>query len=289
MDLTELFCEVDDFVKAFNKRKLPIAITTGKSKRGTIPRMSLSELMTIIIAYHSSGFKNFKSYYFYLREQMREDFPQILSYSRFIEWMPYCLIPLFLYLKSRTGECTNIKFIDSTAIKVCNNIRIKRNKVFNGIATRGKGSMGWFFGFKLHIIVNEVGELLSFKLSRGNTDDRVPVKELCKGLTGKLYGDKGYLGKKLFEELWDEGVHLVTNIRSNMKNKFIPMIDKILLRKRFIIETINDQLKNISDIEHTRHRSPMNFMVNLFAGLISYTWQAKKPRIKMPNQALALL
>jgi hypothetical protein len=161
--------------------------------------------------------------------------------------------------------------------------------VFKGLASRGKSSMGWFFGFKLHIIVNELGELLAFKITRGNLNDHIPVKDLCKGLKGKLYGDKGYLGQKLFKELWSEGIHLITNIRGNMKNKFISFEDKLLLRKRFIIETINDQLKNISDIEHSRHRSPINFIVNIIAGLISYTWQAKKPSIKMPTSPSRLL
>ena len=195
--------------------------------------------------------------------------------------MPYCLLPLCSYLKSRKGSGTGISFIDSCPLAVCKNIRIPRNKVFKGIAKRGKSSMGWFFGFKLHIVVNEVGELLSFKVTKGNTNDRIPVKEMCKGLSGRLFGDKGYISKKLFEELWDDGIQLITNVKSNMKNHLIPLQDKLLLRKRFIIETINDQLKNISNIEHSRHRSPVNFMVNLVAGLISYTWQEKKPSITM--------
>jgi len=281
MDLTALFCDIDDFVKADEQRDTQVLISSQKSRRGGVPRMSLSELMTIIVAYHSSGFKNFKSYYYYLREHMREEFPQILSYTRFVDWIPYCLIPLCCYLDSRRGKCTGTEFVDSTPIKICHNVRINRNKVFKGLATRGKCSMGWFFGFKLHIIVNEVGDLLSFKLTRGNTDDRVPVKELCKGLFGKLYGDRGYISKKLFQDLWADGVQLINNVRSNMKNQLLPLEDKLMLRKRFIIETINDQLKNISDIEHSRHRSPTNFMVNLIAGLISYTWQPKKPAIKM--------
>jgi hypothetical protein len=194
--------------------------------------------------------------------------------------MPYCLLPLQSFLKSKFGEVTGTSFIDSTPIKVCNNIRIPRNKVFRGLAERGKSSMGWFFGFKLHMIVNEKGELLSIQITRGKTNDRVPVKSLCKGLFGKLYGDKGYLGKKLFKELFEEGVELITNVRSNMKNKILHLSDKLMLRKRFIIETINDQLKNISDIEHTRHRSPVNFLVNLIAGLVSYTYKEKKPAIK---------
>ena len=286
MDLTELFCEIDNFVKAIQDKKAPIQITRERGRRGISPRMSLSEILTIIIYYDASGFKNFKTFYFYLCEQKRGEFPSILSYSRFIDWMPYSLIPLCAYLQSRRGKNTGINFIDSTPIKVCCNIRITRNKVFKGIATRGKGSMGWFYGFKLHIVVNEIGDLLSFKLTRANTDDRVPVKDLCRQLSGKLYGDRGYIGKKLFEDLFGMGVHLVTNIRSNIKNRLLTLEDKLMLRKRFIIETINDQLKNISDIEHTRHRSPNNFLVNLVAGLISYTWQEKKPSIRMESAAL---
>lgn len=281
MDLTTLFCDIDDYVKTLDYSKGQILVTANKSNRGGKPQMSLSELMTIIILYHSSGHKNFKSFYFYLLKYHQSDFPKLLSYNRFVEWMPYCLLPLCSYLKSRKGAVTGIGYIDSCPLAVCKNIRIPRNKVFKGLASRGKCSMGWFYGFKLHIIVNELGELLSFKITKGNTNDRVPVKEMCKGLSGKIFGDKGYIGKKLFEELWDEGVQLITNVKSNMKNKLIPIHDKILLRKRFIIETINDQLKNISDIEHSRHRSPVNFMVNVIAGLISYTWQKKKPAITM--------
>lgn len=289
MDLTKLFCNIDDFVKALSYTKDQFLITTGKSKRGSNPRMSLSEIMTIIILYHSSGYRHFKAFYFHLLNQRSSEFPKLLSYNRFVEWMPYCLAPLCSYLKTRRGSVTGISYVDSCPLAVCKNIRIPRNKVFNGIAKRGKCSMGWFYGFKLHIIVNELGELLSFKVTRGNTNDRVPVKELCKGLSGKLLGDKGYISKKLFEELYDDGVQLITNIKSNMKNKLLPIVDKIYLRKRFIIETINDQLKNISNIEHSRHRSPTNFLVNIIAGLISYTWQEKKPSIKMNTNCLSAL
>lgn len=289
MDLTQLFCDIDDFVKALDQEKNSFLLfSKGKSKRGFPPQMNLAELMTIVIWYHASGFKNFKMFYFHLRQNMRGEFPKLLSYSRFVEWIPYCLLPVSLFLKTRMGKVTGISYVDSTSISVCRNIRIPRNKVFKDIAQRGKSSMGWFFGFKLHIIVNEVGELLAFKVTRGNTHDQVPVKDLCKGLSGKLYGDKGYLGKKLFSELWEKGIHLITNIRGNMKNKFISWEDKLLLRKRFLIETINDQLKNISDIEHSRHRSPINFLVNLIAGLIAYTYQPKKPSIKRSSGPISL-
>jgi hypothetical protein len=203
MDLTQLFCDCDDFVKALGNIENPIlAITLGKQRRGFPPQMSLAEMMTIIIRYHSSNFKNFKSFYLHLRQDMHQEFPKLLSYTRFVEWIPYCLLPITAFLKSRMGKITGISFIDSTTLSVCRNIRIPRNKVFKGIAQRGKSSMGWFFGFKLHIIVNEIGELLAFQITRGNTHDQVPVRSLCKGISGRLFGDKGYLGKKLFADLW---------------------------------------------------------------------------------------
>ena len=149
--------------------------------------------------------------------------------------------------------------------------------------------MGWFYGFKLHLVINEVGELLACQFTAGNVDDRQPVPQLAKRLTGKLFGDKGYISAKLFAELWEQGVQLVTSIRSNMKNKLMPLMDKILLRKRSLIETVNDQLKNIAQIEHTRHRSPTNFMVNLTAALISYTHQPKKPSLNINDNERKLL
>ena len=141
--------------------------------------------------------------------------------------------------------------------------------------------MRWFDGFKLHIAVNDVGELLAFHVSVGNMDDREPVPLFTQGLHGKLFGDKGYLSKKLFEQLYAQGLEFFTTVRKNMKPRRMSLFDRILLRKRFLIETINDQLKNLSQIEHSRHRSVTHFMVNLLAGLVAYTWQEKKPSLKM--------
>ncbi len=176
--------------------------------------------------------------------------------------------------------CTGISFIDSTALAVCKNPRIHSHKVFAGLAERGKTSTGWFFGFKLHLIFNDRGELLNLILTPGNVDDRKPVPKLVRKLFGKVFGDKGYLSKALRDELFRTfSVQLVTGVRSNMKNVLMPLMDKILLRKRAIVETIIDQLKNISQIEHSRHRSPVNFLVNLLCGLIAYCRRPKKPSL----------
>jgi Transposase DDE domain len=112
------------------------------------------------------------------------------------------------------------------------------------------------------------------KITAGNVDDRDPVPELARALFGKLFGDRGYISQALFEQLWERGVQLITKLRKDMKNK-------LLLRKRSIIETVNDQLKNISQIEHSRHRSPFNFFVNLMAGLVAYTFREKKPSLNL--------
>ena len=161
--------------------------------------------------------------------------------------------------------------------------------MFKKVAQRGKTSTGWFYGFKLHLVVNDSGELLAFHITPANVDDRKPVLEMVKGLSGKLFGDKGYISKALFEALFEQGLQLITRLRKNMKNALMPMIDKILLRKRSLIETINDQLKNISQIEHSRHRSVANFMVNLVAGLIAYTHQPRKPSLNIQyNQSVDL-
>jgi len=288
MDLVSLFCEIDDFVKSLESTGNNFYLGNEKS-RGKKSNLSLSEIMTILIKYHDSGFKNFKTFYLSFLSSNRSEFPDLVSYNRFIELIPSALFPLAAYLKTRMGKNTGIAFIDSTPLSVCHNIRISRNKVFKEIATRGKSSMGWFYGFKLHLVVNHQGELLSFKITKGNVNDRDPVNELCENITGKLFGDKGYLGKELFEKLLKKGLKLVTNLKSNMKNKLISLNEKSLLKKRFIIETINGQLKNICDIDHTRHRSPVNFLVNIISGLISYTWKNKKPCIKMSKKVIKAL
>jgi hypothetical protein len=123
--------------------------------------------------------------------------------------------------------------------------------------------------------------LLALKLTAGNVDDRAPVPELTRGLFAKRFGDKGDISQSLFEPLHERGVQLITRRRRNMKNKLMSLVDKLLLRKRALIESVNDPLKNISQIEHTRHRSGANFLVNLVAGLVAYTDQPKKPSLNL--------
>ena len=281
MSILELFCHVDDFCQWMatweNAKLLGVA-----RKRGPAPRLSLSEVMTILIHFHQSHYRDFKAYYRqHVSQHMRSEFPGLVSYTRIVELMPSALPALYFYLYGRFGQTTGVAFIDSTPLPVCHNKRIGRHRVFADVAARGKSSMGWFFGFKLHLIVNDQGELLAFQLTPGNVDDRKPVPQMSNNLWGKLVGDRGYLSQPLFEQLFERGLQLITPLRKNMKNRLVVLDDKLLTRKRSVIETIIDQLKNISQILHTRHRSTINFAVNLIAGLIAYTWQAKKPSLSL--------
>jgi hypothetical protein len=288
MSILELFCDVDDFCLVWGRSEFQSQFGSHAAKRGPKASLALSEIMTIIIHFHQSHYRDFKAYYRqHVSTHLRSEFPGLLSYHRFVELMPNALMPLCIYLHSRLAEPTGLAFIDSTPLPVCHNRRIRRHKVFDGLAARGKTSMGWFYGFKLHVIVDDQGHLLTFYLTPGNVDDRKPVPHMASQLWGKLFGDKGYISQALFEQLFNQGVQLITPIRKNMHNRLMPVMDKILLRKRCIIETINDQLKNISQIAHTRHRSPVNFLVNLVAGLIAYTHQPKKPSLNLSDRELA--
>jgi len=282
MDLTEFFCEIDDFCQNWLTTFSTTLFPVQGSSLPKYCRMSLSEVMTITIHFHQSKYRTFKDYYLkYVCQYLAAYFPNLVSYNRMVELMPNVLTACLYYLSSRQGKVTGISFVDSTAIPVCHPKRISRNKVFKETAKLSKSSMGWFFGFKLHLIINDCGEILSCKITPGNVDDRTHMPSMTKGITGKMFGDKGYIKKELFEQLLSHGLQLITPLKSNMKNKLVPLDDKILLRKRSVIETVNDQLKNISYLVHSRHRSLHNFMLNLITALIAYTHQPKKPSLKL--------
>ena len=281
-DIVYLFCAIDDFCQVFEPQLKRHLLEDGTIKRQKKSRLALSEIMTIIVHFQQSGYRTFKDYYSKeVIKGLRWAFPHLVSYNRFVELMPRALMALCTYLQSRKGLCSGISFIDSMSISVCHNRRINSHKVFSQTAKRAKNSMGWFYGFKLHLIVNDQGELLSIHFTPANVDDRKPVPQMCQDIFGKLFGDKGYISKELFNLLFDQNVQLVTRLRKNMKNKLMPIFDKIMLRKRALIETVHDQLKNISQIEHSRHRSVLNFIVNVLAALIAYSHQEKKPSLNI--------
>jgi len=287
MSLTQLFCDVDDFCKTFIPQWEASQIESGEKKRRRKRCISSSEIITLIVYYHQSGYGTFKWFYLrYLPKNLAKAFPKAPSYNRFIELLPDIIVPLTAFMKTRCGQSQGIAFVDSTPLCVCKNIRIPRHQTFKDEARRGKSSTGWFYGFKLHLVVDDQGEILSFSITKGNVDDRKPVPTLAKNLIGKLFGDRGYISKKLTELLATDDVELITTIKKNMKPRVMAAFDALLLRKRSIIETINDQLKNIFQLEHSRHRSLTNYMINIVACLVAYSYQEKKPALNLRREDL---
>jgi hypothetical protein len=292
--LIEIFCHVDDFNKVFINELQTHQLSDGSRKRIKPCSMSESEVMTIVIYFHLMRYRDFKHYYlFHVCRNMRPYFPHLVSYNRFVELMQSTLLPMVVFLKvQRLGKCTGISFIDSTPLRACHIKREHSHKVLKGLATKGQCSIGWFFGLKLHFVINDKGEILDFVLTPANTDDRKPLMgtNILSKIYGKLFGDKGYISQSLFEQLFIDGIHLITKLRKNMKNSLMHLSDKIILRKRALIETVCDELKNICQIEHTRHRSPEGFIVNVISGLIAYSYLPKKPSLNLEivNQSLAL-
>lgn len=275
--LTEIYCLIDDFCKEFESFIEKNGLQDPNRKRNRSFSMSLSEVMTILVMFHLSHYRTFKDFYLNcIKREYRDYFPTAVSYNRFVELKEYAFMPLLILIKGLRGMPTGRYFVDSTKLPVCHNLRIKRHKVFKDIAHRGKTSTGWFFGFKLHLVLNDKGELMAFDLTSGNVDDRKPIQKLMKGLEGWLFGDKGYLGKDLKETLLKQGLEMITRVKKNMKAIKIPAFKEFLLSKRGIIETVIDQLKHLLQVDHSRHRSVMNFQVNVLGGLLAYIFKPRK-------------
>lgn len=283
--LTRLFCDIDDFYQLFMTQREG-ALLSNKSRQRSCC-VSYSEIMTILVHYHQSGYRTFKWHY---QKHVQSCLQRYLpSYQRFIELMPRVMMPLTLFMRQRCVSGRGIAFIDPTPLRVCDNVRIPRHRTFVAEAGRGKSSTGWFYGFKLHLVVDDCGNIISFSITPGNTDDRAPVHTLLKQVTGKVFGDRGHLSKKLQGSLAEQGVELITTLKKNMKKVTRTAFGQLPLRKRSIIETINDQLKNISGVEHTRHRSLTNYMINIVGGLISCSYQEKKPSLNLHCTGLVVV
>jgi len=251
--------------------------------------LSDSEIMTILIYYQFSKCRDFKAYYtLHVVGKMQHDFPSLVSYSRFVRLIPRVIHKLALFLHCSFDSPTGIAYIDSTEIPVCHKKRIANHKVFAGKASIGKSSKGWFLGFKLHLLINHKGGLLGVKLSPGNVDDREPVLGMAQNIFGKLFGDKGYISKELTEKLRKIGVSLFTAIRSNMKPQIMTSFDRILLRKRPLIESVNNVIKNFFEVEHTRHRNPINAFCHMICSLIAYCLYPHKPKAAVDDVQMAL-
>ena len=287
--VTDIFFMADEFCKVFNRMMKKYAVEdSSKPRKRQYHRdstMSDAEVMVIMILFHSSGYRCLKHFYIdHVCKHLRNLFPRLVSYNRFVELEQKVIVPLIIFIKKvLLGKCTGISFVDSTPLRVCRNQRIHIHKTFKGFAARGKCSMGWFFGFKLHLICNEKGELLNFMVTPGDVDDRKPLenKHFVEQIFDKLVADKGYISKNLFQKLFVDGIQLITKLKSNMKGTMMSVSDKVLLRKRAIIETVNEELKNIAQKEHSRHRSLHNFTVNLLSAVAAYCFFPKKPTINI--------
>ena len=279
---TTIFTIVDDFCKTYEDWTRNKLLTSGK-QRSREGKLSLSEAISIMIFYHFSQFKHFKIFYQHLvlKGNLFNNPP---CYERFIAIIPQLFLPLMIMMHYLSGRRTGIYYADSTHFAVCKNIRISSHKTFAGLAERGHSSIDWFYGFKLHMIINDRSQIIAIKITQGNKDDRVAFEELIAktNLKGKCYADKGYISKSLFSRLYTKGLILITGIKRNMKNYLMPMLDRIFLRKRFIIETIFGYIKEHFNIRPNKHRSPTNFFASLFAALIAYQIKPSKPKIAYP-------
>ncbi len=282
MRIVSLFCKIDDFFLEYeayiSSHCLPSE--AGSETRGRPRNLHPSEVMTLLIAFHQSGYRTFK--HFYLKHvcvYWRAEFPQLVSYSRFVQLKKEVLTLLTLYLRTCLGECRGVSFVDSTRLRVCDNRRISSHRVFAGVAKRSKTSMGWFYGFKLHLVINDIGEMLDVALTPGNIDDRKPLGRFADRLHGGLYADKGYISKDIRDALREQGVNLVYKVRKNMDPLEVSVSDEVLLRKRMLIESVIRELKTQTQVEHSRHRSVENFQVNVFSALIAYQLLEKKPTL----------
>ena len=277
-NVTELFYFVDEFGKKFGFENRHL--TQLREKRPTRePGLCNSEITAIWLLYFESKLKTFKDFYLNYLPGFKPEFPKMPSYERFVILKQRVLGYLNSLLNSILESDEYCYFVDSTEMSVCRRTRASRNKVFGRKASLGKSSKGFFFGFKLHIVVNRSGELCGVSLSRGNVDDRVPVPKITSRLSGLLVGDKGYISKKLFKQLMDKGLKLITDLKKGMKDGLRNMQESLALKKRSIVETVFSVLKGCLELVHSRHRSPINFLGHVFATLISYQMRKKKPTV----------
>lgn len=289
--LIEIFIQVDDFCQDFLPALEKSLIDDGTKKRQRSRSLDMSEIMSIYLFYHHCRFRHFKHFYkHFVCVYLRSYFPGVVSYSRFIQWTPDALMVLMCFvLRKCLGQSTGMQYIDSTPLVVSHNRRINQHKTFKGLAKRGKTSVGWFFGFKLHLIINDLGEIVAFFITPGNVSDvnQKVVEKLTKNIWGQLFGDRGYVSKKLRELLKERGIELISKRRKNMKPQALPIFDRMKLAQRSIIECSIDALKNQAYIEHSRYRSFGGLLINVLGAIAAFHFTDKKPKPRFEFPFLA--
>src|ERR1700760_430828 len=282
--LVEIFCDFDDFCKVVKMEWEAMLVTEEnkprrQSRHGPECGLCDSEIMTLLVLYHASRFNNVKTFdNGVVLVMLRPLFPDAPCDERFLTLTKRVWVLLAFFLAGRSGDKTGIYYIDSTPLPVCHNRHIAKHKVFKGLAERGKTSMGWFFGFKLHLVFNHMREIVAVKLTPGNVSDTAVVPQLTKDLMGKLFGDKGYIGKKLAEELLRRGLVLMTRVRANMKSLAVSFFDKALLNSRSIAETIIGHIKEFSSLRLPKHRSVFNAFTHITAAIVAYQINPLPPK-----------
>jgi len=281
--LLKIFVKVDDFFKKVKKCEMNYYLGERKVPKS---RLNASEIVTILIGFHYSNRRTFKSYY---QEEIetyhKKDFPDLVSYNRFVELQQYYMWELYLFSKTfALGENTGISFVDSTILRTGHIKREKSLKVFENVAEKSKSTLGWYVGFKLHVISNHLGEIVDYQITSSRKDERKTLEGMVGKIKGKLFGDRGYISSELTEKLKNRGITLITKLRENMKKIKLSDFDSIMLRKRAIIESLFDKLKNQHYLEHTRHRSKTNFLINIFAAISAYHFNYRKPSFNLQFQ-----
>jgi hypothetical protein len=276
--LTEIFVETDDFLLDLAQQ----TTAQGLSEPQWHSRFARSEVITTLVAYHHSGRKCFK--YFYCQDVLKTYqswLPDAPCYERFVALIPHVVLELYLLLKSRCQPALAENYVDSKPLKACHIKREAQHKVMVDWASKGKGTLGWFYGFKMHVVINREAQLVNFLLTAGNVADNnhQVLNYLFKEIEGKVYGDKGYLSV-LKEELLDKGVDLMPKMRRNgKKDAIVHQKDAYYHRHRGLIESVFGQCVGLIDLEHTRHRAPLNCFCHMFAALLAYTFADQHPRI----------
>jgi Transposase DDE domain len=288
------FCEIDDFCRSLLAGEHPQLPARSGQKKGRGGCLSWSEVMTSRVFFPASHDRTFQHFY---QGQMllpgRAEFPGRPRYKRFVELIPMAWLALCGYLPTRPGPATGLQCIDSLPLRVCHHRRLSSHKVLAGLAQRGQSSRGWCYGFPLPLVSKAQGEVLGLTLTPGHSDDRRPVAKLVPQRWGQWFGERGDLGQELLEQLWAQGLPLITKLKRHRRNKLMPLLDKLLLRKRALLECVHDQRKNSSQLQHPPHRSAINGIVNRLAAVVAYTFPPQKPAldrfVASQNQAQQLL
>jgi len=282
----EVFCDVDDVLLSVAPHLKATQMTAG-TQRQRPGQVWPSEIMTILIPVHHSHSRTFKaSDTEHVHVSLTSACPHLVRSPRCVARIPTLLVPLLASVQRRSGTCTGISFIDATSLDVCDPTRIHQHRVFAVDARRGTSSMGWFCGFTRHLAVTDQGELLACSLTPGTVDDRAPVPQMGQRLRGTLIGDRGSMSAPLTTLLFEHGLQLITRVRKHRKNHLMPLSEKRLVRTRAMIASMIDQLTNISQMEHSRHRSPTNVVVHVSAGLLASSHHATKPGLHLDQRVL---